>query len=116
VPEDCLLTVQGEILFDKPITFSPCSVIYIRLEDVTQVDSFSTIITEKAIKGLTAGNKIGFDIEGMICNTHNYIISVHADIDGDGKISVGDFINMQSYPVLTYGHPKYISVDAKQVN
>jgi uncharacterized lipoprotein YbaY len=116
VPEECLLTVHGEIVFDKPVKFSPHNLVYIRLEDVTQVDSFSTIITEKVIKDLTTSSKIAFQMEGMICNTHNYIVSVHADIDGDGKISIGDFINMQSYPVLTYGHPQYITISAKQVN
>jgi uncharacterized protein YuzE len=35
----------------------------------------------------------------------DYAIRVHIDLDRDGKISGVDYINMQSYPVLTRGHP-----------
>ena len=42
-------------------------------------------------------------------------LEVHVDVDNDGKISVGDYINMESYPVLTYGNPNYISVKVKNV-
>jgi hypothetical protein len=37
------------------------------------------------------------------------------DIDGDGKISKGDYINVVNCPVLTYGNPKQIEVEVERV-
>ena len=45
-----------------------------------------------------------------------YAIRVHIDVDNNGKINPGDFVNMQSYPVITHGYPKdNVSVHVKQV-
>jgi uncharacterized protein (DUF2141 family) len=44
-----------------------------------------------------------------------YAVSVHIDVDGNGKINSGDFINMESYPVLTYGYPDNILVYVRQI-
>jgi hypothetical protein len=40
---------------------------------------------------------------------------VLVDLDGDGKISKGDYISMQSYPVLTFGSPSEVTIEVKQV-
>ena len=37
------------------------------------------------------------------------------DVDGDGKVSVGDYISMQSYPVLTFGYPREVTIEVKKV-
>jgi uncharacterized lipoprotein YbaY len=111
--------VKGEILFDRPLELSQKFTIYIRLEDVTMIDSYSKIITEKKIKSIShqynSANKLIFEIQGVICEKHRYIISAHADLDGDNNISKGDFINMQSYPVLTHGYPNFVSITLKEI-
>jgi uncharacterized lipoprotein YbaY len=120
MPSEKLAIVKGEIVFDNSLNFSPKSTIYVRLEDVTMIDSHSEVISEQIIRGANhqdnSNSKINFEIQGMICDKHSYIVSVHADLDGDGNISKGDFINMQSYPVLTHGYPNYVSVSVKEIN
>ena len=47
----------------------------------------------------------------------SYSIRVHIDVDNNGKINSGDFITMESYPVITYGYPKdNISVHVRKVS
>ena len=38
-----------------------------------------------------------------------------ADVDGDGQVSRGDYITMESYPVLTHGYPHVVIVRLRKV-
>ena len=117
--DEMLSIVKGEILFTTSLEFSPSSTVYVRLEDVTIIDSYSKVVSEEIIRGINhqgdLANKLHFEIRGMTCEKRSYIITVHVDVDGDGNISKGDFINMQSYPVLTNGYPNFISVIVKEI-
>ena len=42
-------------------------------------------------------------------------IRVHIDVDRDGRVSRGDYITMESYPVLTWGHPDRVTVRVREV-
>jgi hypothetical protein len=42
-------------------------------------------------------------------------VRVHVDLDKDGEVSVGDYISMESHPVLTYGHPDHVEVAVQKV-
>ena len=45
-----------------------------------------------------------------------YAVSVHIDVDNNGKINSGDFISMESYLVITDGYPKdNVIVHVRQV-
>lgn len=59
--------------------------------------------------------KIEFVIHGhVVLDIHaTYSISVHGDVDNDGRISKGDFVTVQSYPVPTHGYPDNILVTVK---
>jgi hypothetical protein len=112
--------VEGNITFDKSGASFSGATAYIRLEDTSQVDTASGIIAEKVIHNVShekGGNdKLPISLQGQISNERaNYIISVHIDVDGDGQISYGDYINMESYPILTFGHPNKVSVCVQQV-
>ena len=95
--------------------------IYISILDVTMADAPSKVILQQVVKDIDykANNNKSyqeFRIYGQIPNNKaKYAVRVHVDVDNDGKISVGDYINMESYPVLTYGNPNYISVKVKNV-
>ena len=55
-------------------------------------------------------------LEGTIPDERaRYAVRVHVDIDGDGQVSRGDYLNMESYPVLTYGHPSRVTVRVQEV-
>jgi len=121
--------LRGIIIFDKNNVkpFSGATV-YIRIEDVTMQDAPSKLILQQAIKDLSYDDndisnhhhqkKIEFELFGdiVVDVRRSYAISVHIDVDNNGKINSGDFINMESYPVITYGYPKdCVLVRVKQV-
>ena len=123
--------VKGEISFDQNNvkSFSGAT-IYVHLKDVTIQDAPSKLISQQVIKnvsynsGSVAGGhhpqkKIEFALFGdriAIDFRRSYAVSVHIDIDNNGKLNAGDFINMESYPVITRGYPKdNVSVHVRQV-
>ena len=121
--------VKGEISFDQNNvkSFSGAT-IYVRLKDVTMQDAPSKLISQQVIKnvsydgGSVAGRhhpqkKIEFAIFGdRIDFRRSYAVSVHIDVDNNGELNAGDFINMESYPVITRGYPKdNVSVHVRQV-
>ena len=114
-----LLTVQ--VLFEEKLESVSDATIYISILDVTMADAPSKVILQQVVKDIDykANNNKSyqeFRIYGQIPNNKaSTPLEVHVDVDNDGKISVGDYINMESYPVLTYGNPNYISVKVKNV-
>jgi hypothetical protein len=45
----------------------------------------------------------------------HYTVAAHADLDGDGAVSVGDYVSTEAYPVLTRGHPNSANVELHEV-
>ena len=112
--------VSGEIVFAERPELPPDATAYVRLLDTSVEDALSSKIAEQVLKNIAKKanqrEAIPFVIEGAIESERaSYTISVLVDLDGDGEISQGDFINMQSYPVLTFGFPNHISVEVRQI-
>ena len=112
--------VKGEILFEKDVPSFSGAAVYIRLEDVSRMDAPSKVISEQVIRNVKydsiSHSRIAFALHAKIPDTKaRYAISVHVDLDGNGKLNVGDFINMESYPVLTHGYPNNVLVRVRQI-
>ena len=112
--------LKGEIVFVENINSFANATIYVKLEDVTLMDAPSKVISEQVINNVhydpANQNKIKFVIYGEIINPQAcYSISVHVDVDRDNKLSSGDFINTESFPVLTHGYSDTVSVRVKQL-
>jgi uncharacterized lipoprotein YbaY len=124
--------VLGEIIFEDDefldlLRHHPNCKIVVQLEDVTVADVSSRIVTRQIAGCLdlpSYGNisrndpftipfKLFYEIGDK---QRRYAVSVHVDMDGDGKVSMGDYINMQSYPVITQGYPTQISVKVIRVD
>lgn len=79
------------------------SVAYIRILNAEKADVESKIIAETNIlipDGLKSSKNIPFEIEiGEIEFNRNCILFAHLDLNDDKKISLGDYITMQSYPL-----------------
>jgi uncharacterized lipoprotein YbaY len=121
--------VKGEISFDqKNIKSFSGATMYIRLEDVTMQDAPSKLISQHVIENVSYNDsnvpghhqkKIKFTLFGhMVVDVRgSYSIRVHIDVDNNGKINSGDFITMESYPIITHGYPKdNISVLVRKVS
>lgn len=98
--------LKGMLLFDNsPVNVSGKTVIQFSILDVTMVDA----------PALTAGlytmrpDWQQVNIQGKVAFTiplpnldykKQYILAIHIDVDFDNKISSGDYITEQSYPIL----------------
>ncbi|MBN1148526.1 MAG: hypothetical protein JXA78_14805 [Anaerolineales bacterium] len=116
----CEALVRGEIVFDPPPLDLAGAKAFIRLEQTSLADMPSQVICEQILCDLAAkmveGRKLPFAMYGSLVNPRErYTLSVHIDLQGDGSIRAGDYINMQSYPVLTFGYPTQVVVEVHQV-
>ncbi len=105
----------------KPFQNAPA---HVSVEDVSKMDVSATLIAAQRIDvSISEGdmesgreNRFEFEIQGEITDERNlYVVSVHIDVDGDGKISHGDYITTGLYPVLTRGNPDRVVVDVDEV-
>jgi uncharacterized lipoprotein YbaY len=111
--------VSGQIILDGTRSFSGVTV-YVRLEDVTRVGAPSVTVAEQVIPEVSyrAGSRqeVAFDLTGREPDPRaRYNVRVHVDVDDDGRISQGDYLSTQSYPVLTDGHPDQVTVYVSRV-
>lgn len=112
--------VKGEIKFGERPDLPASAKTYVRLLNTSLADAPSSVVAEQVIdyiaSGVSKGEKVAFVLEpNSIDERDSYSVSVLVDIDGDGKISKGDYISMQAYPVLTYGHPSEVTIEVKQI-
>jgi hypothetical protein len=112
--------VKGEIMFEEEAPPFTGATMYVYLENITVADSASEVVADYVERDIAFDPKttkvLSFAIDGKALDPRaSYAVRVHIDIDGDRKVSQGDFINTQSYPVITFGHPREISILVKQV-
>ena len=112
--------VKGEIIFEGKPDLPASAKAYVRLLNTSLADAPSTTVAEQVIdhvaRFVSKGEKVAFVLEADSINERDtYTVSVLVDIDGDGKISQGDYISMQSYPVLTFGSPSEVTIEVKKI-
>lgn len=112
--------VTGIILIGKKVEPFSGATAHVRLEDVSNADAASRVVAEQTLRNVshTKGDetKLKFALYGKLPNERaSYSVSAHVDLDNDGEVSVGDYISMESYPVLTYGYPSYVEVRVHRV-
>lgn len=81
-------------------------------------DAPSKTIAKQVIKDIkyVPAKKIEFSIKGKIEDERGtYVISVHIDVDGDGKVSVGDYITTGYNQVSSVGKTKGLSIKVQRV-
>ena len=112
--------VKGKITFEEiapPFTGATMSV---SLESITAPVIASKAVADYVERDVAFNPKTSSDLLFAIAGNRpdpraSYAVRVHIDIDGDGKVSRGDFISMQSYPMITFGHPRELSLLVRQV-
>lgn len=112
--------VSGEIHFAQKPQLPSDAKAYVRLLETSMADAPSRLVAEVVLQDISQeanlGNPIPFALNGDLQDERgSYTISVLVDLDDDGRASPGDFINMQSYPVLTFGYPSEVSVQVRQI-
>lgn len=112
--------VTGSIIFPQELSSFTGATANVYLEDVSLVDAPSEIIIKQVIPNISHNmgteNKVKFALFGEIPNPRaKYSISVQVTLYEDESIHQGDYITMDSYPVLTFGNPNHISVLVQEV-
>ncbi|MEO8379969.1 MAG: YbaY family lipoprotein [Acidobacteriota bacterium] len=75
--------------------------VIVQVRDAGLADASSTTVAEKR-RTWRVGKplRVQFDLEEA---SESLIVWAHVDVDGDGEVSKGDYITMQSYPVRDEG-------------
>ena len=112
--------IEGEILIDDTNVINKAT-IYVRIEDTSRADAPSRIVSENILRNVKFGSNLGkyvlpFNIMVPVVEENKmYTLSVHVDINENGKMDKGDYINMESYPVPLKGFKEKVMVKVKQI-
>jgi|SRR5215211_8041287 hypothetical protein len=112
--------VKGKITFEEEASPFTGATMYVHLENITAADIASEVVADYVERDVAFNPKtakdLSFAIDGKTPDPRaSCVVRVLIDIDGDGEVSRGDFISMQSYPVITLGHPREVSILVRQV-
>ena len=114
------MLVKGTVTFEKDAPAFTGATMYVRLENTTLADVAAEVVADYVERDIAfvpeTTKALSFAIDGKAPDPRaSYTVRVHIDLDGDGEVSQGDFISTQSYPVITFGHPREVSILVRQV-
>ena len=79
--------------------------VYVRVEEASRADAPAAVVAQVMLRGIevaAAALPLRFELHDIqTVPSGRYVVRAHADVDGDGRITRGDYISTQSYPVLT---------------
>jgi hypothetical protein len=82
------------------------------------VDAEASVVAEQVIPGaaLDAAAGVPFDLRaGAVDPSRDYAVQAHLETGRGETVSPGDYLSMQSYPVLTHGAPARVTVEVLPV-
>lgn len=116
-----MMLVRGSISFEGEVIGLGGAAVYVRLLDVSCSDAAACIVAEYTIETLPAGTdtsyKLNFELSFSFShNERSYALSTHVDLDRDRKISVGDYITMENYPVSAENPNYYYEIRVLRIS
>jgi uncharacterized lipoprotein YbaY len=108
------MRVVGAVVIPAGAPLFDSSTVRVKLLDVTMADAPSRVLAEVAIANqrrvTTAEQRVPFTLRVTIPPGWNgdLHVAAHVDLDGDAKVSHGDFISTMSYPVSPLGEEGYL--------
>ena len=115
------LLLRGWIVFDESAPSFKGATLYVSVQDTSLADADAVTIAEQVTKDLAydarVRNNLHFVVGGVVPDERaHYTVRVLVDLDGDGQVGHGDFVNVESYPVLTWGHAREVSIRVERVD
>jgi uncharacterized lipoprotein YbaY len=112
--------VIGAIEFPEPVGLPPEAMVYVRLLDTSTADAPAVLVAEQVLRGATVtrdqSGRIPFELRaGPISNNKQYTVSVLVDVDASGHVTSGDYVSVQSYPVLIRGRADNVLIKVHRV-
>jgi putative lipoprotein len=102
--------MAGKVLVRGLVRFEPTAPpfdnaeVRVRLEDVSTVDAPAALVAEQSIPGVAkppGPATVAFAVhgDGALDPHRHYGVRVHVDVDGSGRVSAGDFVSTEAYPI-----------------
>lgn len=96
------------------------AMVRVRLLDTSRVDLAARLVAEVHVAVARLEELAQADlpfalVAGPIDPRARYEIAVWIDVDGDGAVSVGDYVSTRAYPVLTRGSTDRVAVAVQPV-
>lgn len=106
--------VTGTIAFEKAFHGAAGAVARVLVEEVTRADAPATVVARLDIPlqgALPQGALLPFMVQvGPVDAALRYVVRVHIDSTGNGRLKSGDQISPASNPVLTHGASSDVKV------
>jgi uncharacterized lipoprotein YbaY len=91
------------ITVDWPDEVPAGATAYVRVEDVSRVDSAAPVVAEEALTDLSPPPQQVALAVGDVEPRDDYSVRVHVSLNGSRDVDAGDYVTTQAYPVLTRG-------------
>jgi uncharacterized lipoprotein YbaY len=113
--------VKGEILLGEAQRSFTGATVHVQLEDVSYADAPSRVVAEQVIPDVShesgTEHTLKFALYGDVPDEKGrYIVTARVDLQGQERVIRGEYLSVESYPVLTHGNPNQISVRLREVN
>jgi uncharacterized lipoprotein YbaY len=113
--------VTGEIKMPAGTEPNNRAIAHVHLLDTSLADAPSTVLArlevENMEESLTPDGRLPFVLKCQVADDRiSLSLQAHIDNDRDGKMSRGDFINVQSYPVATAEEQGFVVVETVKLN
>jgi hypothetical protein len=113
--------VSGTIEFQDVRETAHDVTVHVRVQDTSAADARAVTVAEEVIRGVSiepAAPRMSFTVAGIPETARGrLVVRVHADVDGSGAVSRGDYVSTQSHPVqvLGAGEPAPVTIIARRV-
>jgi len=112
-------TISGTVQFEDVRQPAQDVTVYVRVEEASRIDAPASRIAEVVLRGVDVFPGLP-PIPFTIRDVHSvpsgrYLVRVHADVDGDGRVTRGDYVSVQSYPVLTSADSDNVAIVVHEV-
>ena len=97
------MVIEGEVIFPKGTKPISGATLIATLQDTREADAPARIVRKHMLPSVShdpaRSRSLPFSLEYDAPASLGLTVSVLVDLDGDGRTSPGDFINMESYRV-----------------
>ena len=113
--------VIGTIVFGVDLELFAGATVYVRLEDVSRINTSALVVAETVLQDVRAGgqvqNRIEFTINAPPLDSRaRYVVRVHVDVDVDGQVGIGDYVSTVSHAVNAGGGTTTLLIPVKRVS
>ncbi|MGH3978717.1 MAG: YbaY family lipoprotein [Pseudonocardiaceae bacterium] len=94
--------ICGTVRFEGLAEPLQVAAVHVRLLDVAVADGPDRTVSERTIRSVTVspGKEVPFDLDDPVLEAGGqYTVFVHADVAGDGDVTVGDFLTTATHTV-----------------